>query len=256
MLDNSQINFPDLQDELFQSYSTFPNSGSEAAPSNLDIDNFDFHNFLDDTSAYHEPYDVGGSKSIAVDTTTTSNPISRRTTNISPSSTSQGESSSGSSLTRIKTVTTNDKSSDRNTYSASSSFVPDGTFRLQNQSLKAASPRVYDAAHALTNPYPSPSSFRPSPAQVHIPGAPSKKNSESGTMSMTARPLNTTEFEWPSTPRSRSSVNGEVADVAKVGKETRAPRTTITLEDAEPGTIIDVMKVLVSSKAKVRFETG
>ena len=256
MLDSNQVNFPDVQNDIFQSSATFPNTGTEIAPSNLDIENFDFDNFLDDTSAYHQPYDVGGSKPIAIDPTITSNSVSRQATNITPPSTSHGDSNSGYSLTRIKTGTTNDSHSDKDPYSASSSFVPDGGFRLRNQSLKAASPRMYDAAHGLSNPYPSPTSFRTSPSQIQISGAPAKKNSESGITSMATRSVSTTELEWPPTPRSRSSINGEVVDIAKVGKETRGSRTTITLEDAEPGTIMDVMKVLVSSKAKVRFETG
>ena len=41
----------------------------------------------------------------------------------------------------------------------------------------------------------------------------------------------------------------------KAGATRQGNRTIITLEDAEPEVLLDVMKVLVSSKARVRYET-
>lgn len=55
-------------------------------------------------------------------------------------------------------------------------------------------------------------------------------------------------FEWPDVPSPRS------AGLETPGKS--GARTTIVLEDAKPDTIIEVIKVIVKSNARVRFETS
>lgn len=78
-----------------------------------------------------------------------------------------------------------------------------------------------------------------------------------------------TDFDWPdlpSPPRSTAAENDNMrreggggsggGNGSGSGTPGLGTRTTITLEGAEPEVIMNVMKVLVGSKTKVRFETN
>lgn len=242
ILDQDLSDFPDLQNpNLPQSFS-FPTGHFEGRGSTDNMDAFSFDSFLGDTSQ-SQHRDNG----YQMDITGPRSALSRRPSQINSLQTADNSASSGCPLARLGSWVP--------------SFTPSNTPQGGSNSNSCPITPPFTPTKGMGAMGLSPKGGSPCPSMCPTLTQNQTQNPQASSSSHTGATVAVqgTDFDWadlqPQTQSSAALIGGGTQGGGGFSTPGKTIRTTITLEDAEPGMIMDVMKVLVSSNARVRFET-
>ena len=262
MLDHNAIHLPDPENIQFSASARFPTSGfqyntctgTERMMTHTPGDTLDY------ASSLQRGHNRSSSaRSYYLDTEASPATQSRRPS-LTDSVLVPDNGLNGSSLVRLGSEapslagSNTLSNSNNNSYPSTPPFTPASAIQPQTATLGSTSSSTYVAG------YPIPSSHFDSPPVgptfTHVQA--NDPQAANTTFAGSANPaeMSSVGSEWSYLPPS-GTCEGEVAEPGRLeaaGIFQRGTRTTITLDNAEPGTVLDVMKVLVSSNARVKYE--
>ena len=239
VLDNDLSDFADLRDPRFSGKFPFPTDDFEGHEYTDNMATFSFDNFLDDTS---QPQNHNNC--YQMDNEAPHRALSRRPSQISSLPTPDNSVSTscplarlGSRVPALTTSNTSQGTSNSNSCPTTPPFTPTRAMGAIGFSSNGGSPSS-SICPSLTQTQPQAIGSSHTEATVAVQGQ---------------------DFNWPDLQQHTQNAVAAAGDDTQgrggFSTPSKSRRTTITLEDAEPGMILDVMKVLVSSKARVRFQT-
>ena len=262
MLGHDLGDFPDLQNTQFPEDYSFSTGDFDGSRCTDNMDTFVFDSSLEDTSQPQQ-HDNGFQMEIPSPRGTLPRPLSQSNSLPTPENSVSSScplarlGARGPGLTTSNSVQSGSNNNNYNSSPITPPFTPTRAMGATGLSPRGGSP---------CNVGPSVSSSRTdmvsicpttlTQSQAQNPQATSSAHTDIETTIAVPG----TDFDWaglqppnetPTALIKQGSTEGR-GGISTPGKGTR---TTITLEDAEPGTLLDVMKVLVSSNARVRFQT-
>ena len=262
MLDHNAIHLPD-QEYIHRSASAcFPTSGSQYNAC-TDIEGMMTHT-PGDTLDYASSLQRGHNRSSSARAYYLDVEASRATQSRRPSLTDSmlvpNNGLNGSSLVRLGSEapslagSNTLSNSNHNSYPNTPSFTPVSAIPPQSATLGSTSSSTYVAGYPIhSSNFDSPPV---GPTFTHVQANEPQAANITFTGSANTAETNAVGSEW-SYLSPLGTCEGEVAEPGRLevaGIFQRGTRTTITLDNAEPGTILDVMKVLGSSSARVKYE--
>lgn len=255
----------------FANSSPFPADDHESSRCPDSINTYFFGSFLDDDPSQPQAGNIGSSSPYQMNTTPSNADALRRSSQISFTIHSTSSPSSGPltrlgsqapSLTILNTMAfPTGNNSNSNSCPNTTPFAADNALMPRNTAISSDSRSCNtQLTTSFTHPGPPSNPSTPHHLQAQDPHYTYPKCPVSTTAS--APEPDFTTFEWPDLPSLlKSTAEGDNmiwkggGNGSGSGTPGKSTRTTFTLEDANPDVIMGVMKVLVRSNTKVRFET-
>lgn len=266
-LDHDLTDLPDVENNQFSTSFSLPSPGLDSGACNDNMDAYSFGNLINNPSSHQLHQENGSSSPCHMDTATSHATLSRRQSQIDALTASSNIPNSCLLLrlgSEVPSLISSNITSKSNGNSASNSFsitppcTPETAGRSWNAILHPTNSNIYNAGYPISSSHPNPSPICPPLTQIHPRNAQTASLKRSRSTTAAVVEANTTGPDWPQLSPTRSSGGesvGEEGGDGGGGTSIKGNRTTTTLEDAEPGVILDVMKVLVNSKGRVKYET-